>query len=115
MAVYLYIFWTQYCLIAFPMTWNLSKINTWKSKEEPFFTNCSLFNAFVTWLFWIINMFCIYLLMFYGIILLVAGIVLTFKQGPTTVVGYVWKGFKIVFAMLWASITNKSATEAILR
>ena len=33
-------------------TWTMSKRNWWKSADEPFFTNSSPFNAFLSWLFW---------------------------------------------------------------
>ena len=101
--------------IAFPLTWNLSKINNWKSKEEPFLTNASMFNAGVTWVFWVLNMFCIYVVLFYAFVLVILALVFLVKSGPISVFGYIWKGLKMVVAMLWASITNKSTTEALLR
>ena len=42
------------------MTWNLNKENTWKSEDEPFFTNASMFNAFICWIFWFIYIWSIY-------------------------------------------------------
>ena len=36
-----------------PQTWHLNNKNWWKTSEEPFFTNCSLFNAAVCWLLWL--------------------------------------------------------------
>lgn len=49
-------------------TWSMSKLNWWKSTDEPFFTNGSPFNAFLCWLFWLWGSLIIYLLMFYGAI-----------------------------------------------
>jgi hypothetical protein len=48
------------------MTWTLNKVNTWQYPDEPFFTNCNVFNAFLTWCIWIPASFAIY---FYGIII----------------------------------------------
>lgn len=47
-------------------TWKFNKINTWQDPDnEPFFTNCSLFNAFTCWYLYCAYMFLIYILMIY--------------------------------------------------
>lgn len=40
----------------FVMTNNLNKDNWWKDPEEPFLTNCSMINAYITWILWILFM-----------------------------------------------------------
>jgi hypothetical protein len=35
-------------------TWSLNSENWWKSEEEPFWGNCSLFNAIICWAFWLL-------------------------------------------------------------
>ena len=47
-------------------TWSMSKHNWWKSADEPFLTNSSPFNAFLSWLFWFWFSIVIYLLMIYA-------------------------------------------------
>ena len=36
------------------MTYYLNQENWWKNPEEPFFTNSSIFNAYVCWVTWLI-------------------------------------------------------------
>jgi len=57
-------------------TWTLNSDNWWVSKDEPFYGNCSLWNAIVCWVLW-----GIFLLIEYFIILLV--LMLTFAAGST--------------------------------
>ena len=37
--------------------YHLNNTNWWKSKEEPFITNCSMVNAFFCWFWWIMTWF----------------------------------------------------------
>ena len=52
MAVYIILFIFVDFFNVLLVTWNLNKDNTWKSKDEPFITNCSVWNAFICWIFW---------------------------------------------------------------
>jgi hypothetical protein len=69
------VFWlapAYFRVFMFAMT--LQKENWWHSKNEPFFTNCSGFNAFVCWWMWICLEMVYYTLCLYALIL-VCGIV----------------------------------------
>ena len=114
MTVYCYVLYTQYILKAAPMTWNLSKVNTWKTKEEPFWTNESFFNALICWVIWFLNISMLYILIFYAFLLVGIAVVFLFKKGPKQTLQQVYKWIKIFAAATWANIANKSQTEAIM-
>jgi len=50
LAVYFYfIFWQQFCKILVVKWWNANTMNWWKSKNDPWITNASYFNAVLCW------------------------------------------------------------------
>ena len=70
--VYIFYFMLYKDLIPhFKVLYNLNDTNWWKSKDEPFFTNSSILNAFFCWFFWIL--FCIL-----ALLLVVLGMFLTY-------------------------------------
>mmetsp|Transcript_16473 Transcript_16473/g.27970 ORF Transcript_16473/g.27970 Transcript_16473/m.27970 type:complete len:381 (-) Transcript_16473:40-1182(-) len=61
--------------------WNMNETNWWKSPDEPFFTNCSPFNAFLANFYWFIVMIMDYFCIFYAIILAAILLYFFFKVG----------------------------------
>ena len=78
-TIYL-IFWLipeWFKVFLFAMT--LNRENWWHSKTEPWITNCSGYNAFVTWWLWICFELTFWVFCFYGILLTCALMVGLFK------------------------------------
>ena len=46
------------------LTYHLNEENWWTNPDEPFFTNCSAFNAFICWFAWSITRFYIFFFMY---------------------------------------------------
>lgn len=70
-AVY-YVFWlipSMFRLFMFALT--LQEANWWKKQNDPFFTNCSPYNAFITWILWISFEITYWVFIIYGIILII--------------------------------------------
>jgi len=67
---------SMFWMFCFSMT--LFKENWWHHKTDPFFTNCSPYNALICWFLWLIFEMSFWILCFYAIILsifLIVGIV----------------------------------------
>lgn len=96
------------------MTFYLNSINWWQYPDEPFFTNCSKFNATLTWIIWLSSMFG---LIIYGIIFLVGLIVMINKiqsEGFIVVTKYICNACRIIgsfiFKFLGLFILGQSVT-----
>ena len=95
------------------IVYHLNSTNWWKSKDEPFFTNCSIVNAFFCWFWWIMSWIAglyfsiiLFALLFYSIATLVFIIICDWKKvktlwsnlfimmggGPHTSLYYYFKG-----------------------
>mmetsp|Transcript_18471 Transcript_18471/g.31612 ORF Transcript_18471/g.31612 Transcript_18471/m.31612 type:complete len:83 (-) Transcript_18471:463-711(-) len=56
------------------LTWNMTQSNWWRSSEEPFWGNCSAFNALVAWSIWLLYITIEYLIIIFFIILIIFGV-----------------------------------------
>jgi hypothetical protein len=63
------------------MTWNLNVDNWWRTKDEPFYGNCSAFNAILCWILWFVILMIEYLGIIVISILIVVMICLAKENG----------------------------------
>ena len=105
---------TYYICVVFPDiiffyidTWFLNSNNWWLSKNEPFFTNESIFNAFICWLVWSYLIFVLQILLYiYLPILAIVGAFFLIKFIATSSCGAVFKGFCLFFYYMFCFIKN---------
>ena len=62
------------------MTYYLNQENWWKHPDEPFFTNCSIFNAILCWVMWLVLRFYIFLFMYIFPVILITQLI-KFRMG----------------------------------
>ena len=88
-------------------TWSLNSNNWWVQKTEPFFTNESIFNAFICWLVWSYLIFVLQILLYiYLPILAIVGAFFLIKFIATSSCGAVCKGFCLFFYYMFFCIKN---------
>jgi hypothetical protein len=76
----LYTFWfLPRFIYLFLYAMELQKLNMWHSKSEPFFTNCSPFNALIAWILWVSFEITYYVFSFYALLLLLGVAILLVK------------------------------------
>ena len=84
------------------VTWNLNVENWWRTKEEPFYGNCSVFNAFLCWILW----FVIQMIEYLGIIILSMLVVVIICLAKEN-------GVRVFFLILWQNIRKYFKRVAI--
>ena len=88
-------------------TWFLNTNNWWISKSEPFFTNESIFNAFICWIFWCYLMFALQIFVYiYLPLLSVIGVFVLITYFVKNGCNAFCKGLCIFFYYLFCSIKN---------
>ena len=86
-------------------TWSLNSNNWWVQKTEPFFTNESIFNAFICWLVWSYLIFVLQILFYiYLPLLFFVGVFWLIKFIARTNCGSVCKGFCLFFYYMFCYI-----------
>ena len=86
-------------------TWSLNSNNWWVQKTEPFFTNESIFNAFICWLVWSYLIFVLQILFYiYLPLLFFVGVFWLIKYIARTNFGSVCKGFCLFFYYMFCYI-----------
>ena len=78
MTLYVMVIWPQLVNVL-RLVWTIGKRNTWKSPDEPYFTNCSTLNMVFAFFNWLGFITAIYVLMFWACFLAVGFIVQLYK------------------------------------
>ena len=88
-------------------TWFLNTNNWWISKSEPFFTNESIFNAFICWIFWCYLIFFLQIIVYiYLPILSIVGVFFLIAYFAKNGCNAFCNGLCIFFYYLFCSIKN---------
>ena len=105
---------TYYICVIFPdiiylyiNTWFLNTNNWWISKSEPFFTNESIFNAFICWIFWCYLIFLLQIIVYiYLPLLSVVGVFVLITYFAKNGCGAFCKGLCILFYYIFCCVKN---------
>ncbi len=88
-------------------TWFLNTINWWVSKNEPFFTNESVLNAFICWIIWCYIMITIQIILYiYLPLFIIVGLYFIIRFLVKNGFGALSKGFFIFFYYVFCCVKN---------
>ena len=68
------------------IVYHLNSTNWWRSKDEPFFTNCSILNAFFCWFWWFFTLVV-------GVYICIAFVVISGRSIISLLRGRRWEAF----------------------